>query len=320
MSRLRLLCSPALAALVAIGAAPASAQSLPPGVEDCVALIKQDRAADADAEPAVLGDVCPELAAAIDDGPWGEALAQVWADEMSPTAFLELTELVTAYEQPAATAFAPRSESLDESIAALNLKKPPGLTIWQRIQRWFDEQFGSPGEDTESWLQKWLEHLSLSELVVRYLMVVLGIVLVVATVIVVVNELRVAGVLAGGVLRKYAPLDPSAREPAEAPPRDFEDVARAPLARRPVLLLALVLERLRGRGRVPLRDSLTHRELLGAAAGLSGEQSAAFGVVVGAAERVTFGDWRPEERDVEGIVASGRTLLASLSADEGAAR
>src|SRR5262249_45597702 len=154
----------------------------------------------------------------------------------------------------------------------------------------------------------------------RYLVLLLGVVLVAATAVVVVNELRVAGVLAGGVLGKYTQLAQSAADSPDARPRDLADVASAPFARRPVLLLALVLDRLRARGRVPLRDRLTHRELLRAAAGLSAEQSAAFAAIVGAAERVTFADWRPEERDVEGLVATGRTLLASFPVDESAAR
>lgn len=321
MSRLRFFFVSAVAAMAVICAAHARAQSLPPGVEDCLAAIRQERSADADAEPPVLGDLCPDLAAAIDEGPWGEGLAQSWANDLSPNAFLELTELVAVYERPAAgEGFTLRSESLDESIAALKLEKPAGLGLWERIQRWFDEQFGSRGQETKGWLEKWLEHLSPSERVVRYLMVALGLLLVVATVLVVVNELRVAGVLAGDVVRKYAPLERVGPETGQARPRDLDDVARAPLARRPVLLLALVLERLRARGRPPLRDSLTHRELLGAAAGLSAEQNTAFAAVVGAAERVTFGDWRPEERDVDAVVENGRTLLASFAAEEGATR
>jgi hypothetical protein len=321
----RFLCSwaPCVAAIAAIGAA--SAQSLPPGVEDCLAAIQQ-RSTDAGAarpssvEAPRLGDVCPELAAAIDQGTWGEALAGTSADDLSTTAFRTLTELVAAYQRPGASDLELRSDALDESLAALKLGEPTAeLTLWERIQRWFDEQFGSRSGDARGWLESWLEHLSLSERVVRYLVVVLGIALVVATVVVVVNELRVAGVLAGGVLRKYSPLSASA--PEEEPHAvDFDDIARAPLARRPVLLLALVLERLRARNNAPLRDSLTHRELLGAAAGLNAEQSVAFATVVGAAERVTFGEWRPEERDVEGVVARGRALLSSFASDEGPTR
>ncbi len=320
MKRFALSWTSCIAAVVAIGAESASAQSLPPGVEECLEEIRQQRLADADEEAPRLGDVCPELAAAIDAGPWGRALSEVSADQLSASEFIELTALVAVYARTGTGGFELRPETLDESLAALKVEKPSAeLTLWERIERWFEDQFGSQA-DARSWLDKWLEHLSVSERIVRYLVIVLGVVLVGATVFVVVNELRVAGLLARGVLGKYAPLEPSAREPADERPRDLDDLARAPLARRPVLLLKLVLERLRARGRPPLRDSFTHRELLRAASGLSAEQSAAFAAVVGAAERVTFSDWRPEEREVEGIVASGRALLESFPADEDATR
>ena len=141
-------------------------------------------------------------------------------------------------------------------------------------------------------------------------MISLGIVLVAVTIAIVHNELRVAGVFRGGVLRKYSPLDRSS-DTAPEQRGDFDDVARAPLARRPVLLLALVLQRLRARGVLSSRDSLTHRELLHAAR-LSAPQSAAFGAVLDAAERLTFTDWRPAAQEVEPVVARGRELLSSL--------
>jgi hypothetical protein len=75
------------------------------------------------------------------------------------------------------------------------------------------------------------------------------------------------------------------------------------------------LDRLRAGSRAPLRDSLTHRELLGAAQGLSPEQSDAFGAVVTAAERATFGGWRPDESACDGLIERGRALLAALPTD-----
>jgi hypothetical protein len=90
---------------------------------------------------------------------------------------------------------------------------------------------------------------------------------------------------------------------------------QAPLGRRPALLLALVLDRLRAGSRASLRDSLTHRELLGAAHSLSAEQSDAFRVVVDAAERATFGGWRPDASACEGLIDRGRVLLAALPAE-----
>jgi hypothetical protein len=45
-----------------------------------------------------------------------------------------------------------------------------------------------------------------------------------------------------------------------------------------------------------------------------------FGAVVGAAERVTFADWRPEPVEVEELVARGAVLLESLAAEEAGTR
>ena len=179
---------------------------------------------------------------------------------------------------------------------------------------WLDEHFGARGAVTPEWLAQWLKALSPSERFVRYFVIALGILLAAATALVVINELRVAGLLAGGVLRKYSPLTPSDAEPRNSSAREWDDVARAPLARRPALLLAIVLDRLRERGRAP-RDSLTHRELLGAGTGFDAEQSAAFAAIVAAAERVTFGDWRPVESELDGVLARGRALLASFAMD-----
>jgi len=310
----------------ALGVASVSLAQTPPlpaGVAACLAQIQarraepprpQDDGADAPAGPALLGDVCPELAAALDEGAWGEALVDVRAEGLSTNAFEELARLVARYEQPPSVRESLSADSLAAALAALELREPDlQLSLWDRIQNWYDEHFGSGGSETGRWIQDWLSNLSVPELFVRYLVLALGVALVVATVVIVVNELRIAGVLAGGALRKYSPL---AARAAEHEPRvhDFDDIVRAPLARRPALLLLLVLDRLKLRAATALRDSLTHRELAAAAGGLSAEQSDALRTVADAAERVTFGDWRPEPRDVDEVVARGRALVASLAA------
>jgi len=322
--RRRWLAESLVAAVAVVGASSALAQSLPPGVDDCLANIDEMRAADAAAQrsnvaaPArTLADVCPEFASALDDNSWGKAIAGVSADELGTSAFVELTNLVDKYERPGAgerAVSSPRAAALDDVLAELKLEKAPPLTLWERIQQWYDEHFGARGDEARGWLEQWLQRFAPSERLVSYFVIVLGIVLVAVTVAIVYNELRVAGVLAGGVLRKYSPLTPATPDSDPERPRNFDDVARAPLARRPALLLALVLERLRARGVPLLRDSLTHRELLGAAR-LSPQQSAAFGAVLDAAERVTFADWRPAEADVDSVLARGKQLLSSLAAE-----
>jgi hypothetical protein len=312
-----------VAASAAVGASSALAQSLPPGSDDCVAKINTLRATDAEAAvernsvSPRIGDVCPDIAAALAESPWGQALAGVSPDDLETHAFVELTELVASYERRPGDAEGPAPPSahaLDDVLAELQLEKPAALTIWQRIQQWYNEHFGESNDEARGWLERWLQRFAPSGQVVSYFVIALGLVLVAVTITVVLNELRVAGVLGRAALNKYSPLASPGPgfEPERA--RYFDDVARAPLARRPVLLLALVLERLRARGGLALRDSLTHRELLGAAR-LSAQQNAAFGTVLDAAERVTFADWRPAEQEVEPVLARGRELLSSLPAE-----
>ena len=325
MSFRRFLAASLVAAFAAVGTLSAPAGQLPAGAGECLAKIQALHAPVEEAAPRrrtdpppppTLGDVCPDVAAALEDNPWGGALAGVSPADLQTSAFVDLTTLVAGYErQPgdAARPALPSASALDDVLAELKVEKPPALTIWQRIQQWYDEHFGANGGDTRGWLNKWLQRFAPSEKFVGYFVIMLGIVLVAVTIVIVHNELRIVGVFGGGMVRKYSPLGrSSAPEPEQ--PRDFEDVARAPLARRPVLLLALVLERLRLRGMLPSRDSLTHRELLGAAR-LSGPQSAAFGAVLDAAERVTFADWRPAEEEVDPVLARGRELLSSLPAE-----
>ena len=322
MTPRRSLAASLVAAFAAVGASSVLAQALPPGVDDCLAKIEALRAPDAAAAvernrgSPTLGEVCPEVAAALAENPWGQALAGVSPDDLETSAFVDLTKLVAAYARRpggAERSQLPDAAALDDVLAELKLEKPAAQTIWQRIQQWYEEHFGANGDEARGWLEKWLQRFAPSERWVSYFVIVLGIVLVAATIAIVHNELRVAGVFRGGVLRKYSPLGRSSESGPERP-RDFDDVAHAPLARRPVLLLMLVLERLRARGVLPSRDSLTHRELLRAAR-LSAPQSAAFGVVLDAAERVTFADWRPAVEEVDPVLARGRELLSSLRAE-----
>jgi hypothetical protein len=69
---------------------------------------------------------------------------------------------------------------------------------------------------------------------------------------------------------------------------------------------------LRENARAPLRDSLTHRELVRATQRLCAEQSHALQLVVGAAERATFGGWRPDATACDVLIERTRALLAAL--------
>jgi hypothetical protein len=96
----------------------------------------------------------------------------------------------------------------------------------------------------------------------------------------------------------------------------MHDVRRAPLARRPGLLFALLVAQLRRRSAAAIGDSLTHRELLGVAGTLGAAEGETFRTVVEAAERATFGGWRPAEAEMESLLARGEMLLERWAAAE----
>jgi hypothetical protein len=311
------------AVLAAMSAGPVSAQRLPEGVAECLSRmaiqLEQDLDERRGANEPRAGETCPDVAEAIDSGAWGRALVGAGARDLTATSLAALASLAASYERPGNAGVDLATAGLDEALKELELRESPeNLSIWERVQKWFDEHFGTQGDEARSRLERWLEGLSVPERAVRFLVIALGFLIVAATAVIVWNELRVAGVLAGGVLRKYAPLTRESAS-AEVPPRRLEDVLHAPLGRRPALLLALVLDRLRASSKAPLRDSLTHRELLGVAHGLSAEQSDAFRLVVEAAERTTFGGWQPDAPACDGLVERGRSLLESLP-DEATAR
>jgi hypothetical protein len=145
---------------------------------------------------------------------------------------------------------------------------------------------------------------------------VLGITVVIAALVVLVNELRVSGVFGGGSERARV-RGGTAYVPAWAKraPLTLEGVRRAPAARQPALLLEMLVERLRARFGDAVRDSLTHRELADAAGALGVQSRGELDAVASAAERVTFAGWQPEPPDVETVISKGKAVLDELEAE-----
>ncbi len=309
----------AACALACVAAGAARTQSLPEGTAECLDRIEQRRlAGDNSAEPPLLGEVCPEIVDGINDGIWGEAIADIWAEDLSGSAFVTLTEVVEEYEATRA-AIDISADTLDAALAQTATLVPPlELSLWERAMQWLQERLGrAPDEDAgwfERWLGRWLDGFSVSERWLTIALILLGITLLIATALIAINELRATGIIG----RRAAPptaADDGAAFGAELPRlRTIEDVRRAPLARQPVLLLALVLDRLRRRGPIP--QSATHRELL-TRADLGAEQRVAFAAVVGAAERATFGGWQPATHELAELLVGGESLVRALSAEDG---
>lgn len=283
---------------------------------ECAARLRA--ASTAEAAPSVprLADVCADLAEELESGAWGAALGSVGAEDLSARSFGELVDLIENYERaPAETALA-----VDELAAVVESLRPfepvAELSLWERIREWISDRLGFDDPARGGGLIDWLRNLSIPEDWVRTIVYVLGITIVIAALVVLVNELRVSGVFGGGTGRASV-RGGAAAVPAWAKrvPLTFDGVRRAPAARQPALLLELLVERLRGRFGDSVRDSFTHRELADAAGELGVQRRSELDAVVSAAERVTFAGWRPETADVEPVLSKGKAVLDELEAE-----
>ncbi len=129
-------------------------------------------------------------------------------------------------------------------------------------------------------------------------------------VVVVINELRVAG-----VLKARERAHGRARTPAAGPGAlTLEDLERVSPLEQPALLLELITRRLAAQERLPPARSLTVHELTRAAR-LPGESDRErLRELATTCERVRFGDQQESSSTLAAAIARGRELLAALQA------
>jgi hypothetical protein len=157
---------------------------------------------------------------------------------------------------------APSTATLAPVLQSLPGSSQP-TSWWQRLKRWLSERLGARAPVTlPTWLGEWLERLTPGELLQLILRHALVGGLVIAAALIVVRELRAAGV--------RLPWPRSARGrrggaqdtgPDAADATALQALRRAPPAERAGVLFRLVVARFVASGRLPADRSLTHREL-----------------------------------------------------------
>lgn len=280
----------------------------------CVARLRASSADAGEGAPR-LADVCADLAREIESGEWAPALAPIGPGELTARTFQDLVDVMAHYERrPYATSLA--VDELDAVVESLRPFQPVAeLSLWDRLREWIRKRLGLDEPGRGGGLIDWLSSLSIPDEWVRTIVYVLAITIVIGVLVVAVNELRVSGVLgrrAGG--RDGAT---TRRVPAWATrmPPTIGAVKGAPPARQPVLLMTLLLERLQERFGERVRESLTHRELVAAAATLGLRTHGELAAVAGAAERVTYAGWRPGPAELEPVIAQGEAVLGELEGE-----
>jgi hypothetical protein len=155
-----------------------------------------------------------------------------------------------------------------------------------------------------------VSHLGISQSVIRIITYAALAVVVIIAGIMVVNELRTAGLFGGwwGAARQRRSRDKGA-----ASGLSWSDIEQAPLRDRPRLLLDLIVRRLSDSGSLPPAGALTVRELTRAARLPEAEDRSRLEELALAAERVRYSRAQQAE-GLEEPVAGGRVLLDRLDA------
>lgn len=262
-----------------------------------------------------LEAVCPGLEHALVELGYAPLISASQLDELSVHSLVDLQHLADRYREPASPAGEIETASLTPILQALqqDRRSERPLTLFERIKKWLRSVFDKPQRDSESWLNRWLEDVKVSEAVSRAIVYGLVILVIVLAIAVLVNELRAAGLLrrkarAG---KDVQLATDAARDPAARTLADLDAVAPND---RPSVLLRMLVATLVKTGRLRTERSLTHRELGLRAAFEETAQRECFQRVAALGERVVYGDGQVPDDEVETIVQAGRTLNLQLAA------
>lgn len=256
---------------------------------------------------------CPGLDAALDELGLVAVLPEGWRDQLHRGQLDDLRGLVHRYlDTPAQVA--PDAGAIRAVLDQLAREQVQTPRSWRAaFMEWLRSWFANRDAGSSGWLDRLLERLALSIDVVKALTYGLLALVVVAAVVLVVRELRAAGLLSrrGG----FAPRSDAAAMPgtgASAP--DIVDLDAVALRDQPAVLLRLLVARLLANGQLRVERSLTHRELVTHSAFADAESRTRFLRVAQLAERALYGYADAGPTQASDVIADGRRLLLQLQA------
>lgn len=260
---------------------------------------------------------CPDLTSSLMDSPWAAWLPRDWnepGNQLSDDGLVELRALLVREAARVPASHELRTSTVRGVLAALTASgardHPRGW--WAHFKSWLHELFTPrPQPHEDGWLQRLVARIQVPAALERWILgSVLALVVALALAIVV-NELRIAGVL--GTRRRRGGFSPGGSVGA----RDgvtLEELERASPSQQPRLLLELVAIRLVAQSRLPPARALTVRELSGMARIEDAADRARLNELAATCERVRFSDEEVAPALLARALMQGRALLASLSA------
>jgi hypothetical protein len=268
---------------------------------------------------------CPDLARQIDASGWSVWLPREWkrpGNDLSAGGLRQLGELLAAGDG----ASLPGPHRLNvaglpavlASLARDNAAETRGW--WTRTKAWLRDVFERGEEEDDDWFSRIVAQNGFSQVALELVSYVALALVVVLAVIIVVNEVRVSGLLRRlwrrlvGRRRQNVPAAGGVEGHAGAC-RTLADVQKADPALQPRLLLELIAWRLTEAGRLPHSRGLTVRELMRAALLSEEADRERLAELARMSERVRFSDEQVSGAAVAAALQGGRALLERLSAD-----
>jgi hypothetical protein len=287
---------------------PAHASDPLQALDDC--LVRIDATADVGYEH--IAARCPTLTPVLSSSAVAGWLPPDWKQPGNALSSRSLRDLRATLARELGTQVArpaPDTRRVAAVLAAVTESDSHPRSWWARLKGWLHEALTArrrPGG--EGWVQHWASGLSIPR-AVRRLIGWTALALVVATAVgVIVNELKVAGVLASRTRRRGPP---SATDQGGTLLADVDNVEESA---RPSLLLELIAARLTAEQRLPAARALTAGELWRRARLPDEESRRQLAQLAGVCERVRFSGTPVTSAGLTAAIRSGRDVLAALDA------
>lgn len=256
---------------------------------------------------------CPKLEDALAALRLDEIL---YDDEKHKLNASELFDFVALAEQYAG------SQRPGPDVAALpgildTLNRPHGEELqswWQSLKSWLKQWLAQSDSSLANWLNhlldRWSAHADLSEKYLNVITYGLTALVAIAAIIVIVRELKAAGI--GRRARKQPPATSAA---AAGLATQFDvSPAHASVADGLAELLRALVMRLLQTGRLKVERSLTHRELIARSEFADDEQRSVFADVAHGAESIFYGPRGHAPNSFDDVQRRGEALLDQLNA------
>ena len=256
---------------------------------------------------------CPDLTAALEHSPWAAWLPADWKEPHNQLSAAGLRALHDALVRESAAAVGTRAlhpERVGAVLARVAWPEPQAEGWWARFKRWLHELLTPQPQEDSGWLRRLLGDVSVDRALLRLITALAIAVLVILAVAVVVNELRVAGLLK----RRPRLARQSAAGPGAHGELGLTDLDRAEPRAQAALLLELIAARLAVQDRLPPARAFTVHELTRRARLRDEAERARLAALAAVSERVRYAADGVPAPALADALRGGRELLAALAA------